>query len=119
MSTQGSLNVIQKEDIVNQKTPNFSFSERRLAFTENQQEFLRELGFTNSVDGDNSVLGITTGYFRRAVIQNRLEAVHPHMPGQNSFEPTSNRNHKCGHRQVWIYTRVSRFIHPCGSCAFT
>ncbi len=56
MSTQGSLNVIQKEDIVNQKTPNFSFSERRLAFTENQQEFLRELGFTNSVDGDNSVL---------------------------------------------------------------
>lgn len=56
MSTQGSLNVIQKEDIVKQKTPNFSFSERHFAFTENQQEFLRELGFTNSVDGDNSVL---------------------------------------------------------------
>lgn len=56
MTTQGSLNVIQKEDIVNQKTPNFSLSKRHFAFTENQQEFLRELGFTNSVDGDNSVL---------------------------------------------------------------
>ena len=56
MTTQGSLNVIQKEDIVNQKTPNFSLSERHFAFTEKQQEFLRELGFTNSVDGDNSVL---------------------------------------------------------------
>ena len=56
MTTQGSLNIIQKEDIVNQKTPNFSLSDRRFAFTENQQEFLRELGFTNSVDGDNSVL---------------------------------------------------------------
>lgn len=56
LTTQGSLNVIQKEDIVNKKTPNFSFSERHLAFTENQQDFLRELGFTNSVDGDNSVL---------------------------------------------------------------
>ncbi len=56
MSTQGSLNVIQKEDIVNQKTPNFSLSERHFAFTENQQKFLRELGFTKSVDGNNSVL---------------------------------------------------------------
>ena len=55
MTTQGSLNVIQKEDIVNKKTPNFSFSERHLAFTENQQDFLRELGFTNSVDENNTV----------------------------------------------------------------
>lgn len=51
MTTQGSLNVIQKEDIINKKTPNFSFSERHLAFTENQQDFLRELGFTNSKEG--------------------------------------------------------------------
>lgn len=39
LTTQGSLNVIQKEDVVNQKTPNFSLSERRFAFTENQQEW--------------------------------------------------------------------------------
>ena len=39
MSTQGFLNIIQKEDVVNQKTPNFSLSERRFAFTENQQEW--------------------------------------------------------------------------------
>ncbi len=45
MSIQGSLNVIQKEDIVNKKTPNFSLSERLLSFKENQQEFLRKLGF--------------------------------------------------------------------------
>ncbi len=51
MTTQGSLKVIQKEDIVNKKTPNFSFSERHLAFTEKQQDFLRELGFTNSKEG--------------------------------------------------------------------
>ncbi len=55
LTTQGSLNVILKEDIVNQKTPNFSLSERRLAFTENQQEFLKELVFTNSVDENVSL----------------------------------------------------------------
>ena len=45
MTTQGSLNVIQKEDIVNKKTQNFLQTERRAAFTENQQDFLRNIGF--------------------------------------------------------------------------
>lgn len=56
MSTQGSLNVIQKEDIVNKKTSNFSLNERYFAFTENQQKFFKECGFINSVGEDNEIL---------------------------------------------------------------
>ena len=56
MSTQGSLNVIHKEDIVNKKTTNFSHTERNFSFTENQQEFFRECGFVNSIGEDNSIL---------------------------------------------------------------
>lgn len=56
MSTQGSLNVIQKEDIVNKKTSNFSLNERYFAFTENQQKFFKECGFVNSVGEDNEIL---------------------------------------------------------------
>ena len=56
MSTQGSLNVIQKEDIVNKKTSNFSLNERYFAFTENQQKFFKECGFINSVVEDNEIL---------------------------------------------------------------
>ena len=37
MSTQGSLNVIQKEDIVNKKTSNFSLSDRYI-----NEDFLNE-----------------------------------------------------------------------------
>lgn len=56
MSTQGSLNVIQKEDIVNKKTSNFSLNERYFAFSENQQKFFKECGFINSVGEDNEIL---------------------------------------------------------------
>lgn len=56
LTTQGSLNVIQKEDIVNKKTSNFSLNERYFAFTENQQEFLKKCGFVNSVGEDNTIL---------------------------------------------------------------
>ncbi len=56
MSTQGSLNVIQKEDIVNKKTRNFVQTDRRAAFTENQQDFLRNIGFVNSIGAANTKL---------------------------------------------------------------
>lgn len=55
-ATQGSLSVVQKEDLVNRKTENFSLDERRFAFTENQREFLEGLGFSKPSAGDNSVL---------------------------------------------------------------
>lgn len=50
---QGSLSVIQKEDIVNRKTKNFSYADRRFAFTENQCEFLEWLGFSKPSAGDS------------------------------------------------------------------
>ncbi|MCQ2588966.1 MAG: hypothetical protein MJ179_00940 [Treponema sp.] len=56
MSTQGSLNIIQKEDIVNKRTSNFDLSERNIEFTENQQEFLKSIGFINPVDKDGNVI---------------------------------------------------------------
>ena len=55
MSTQGSLNVIQKEDIVNKRTSNFSINDRKVEFTENQQEFLKSIGFKNSVNSDGKL----------------------------------------------------------------
>ena len=55
MSTQGSLNVIQKEDIVNKRTSNFSIDDRKIEFTENQQEFLKSIGFENSLNEDGSL----------------------------------------------------------------
>ena len=55
MSTQGSLNVIQKEDIVNKRTSNFSINDRKIEFTENQQEFLKSIGFKNSVNSDGNL----------------------------------------------------------------
>jgi len=59
MTTQGSLNVIQKEDIVNKRTPNFNLSERNIEFTENQQEFFKEIGFTNSIDSDGNPINFS------------------------------------------------------------
>ncbi|MCQ2600909.1 MAG: YifB family Mg chelatase-like AAA ATPase [Treponema sp.] len=59
MSTQGSLNVIRKEDIVNKRTQNFALSERNIEFTENQQEFFKEIGFTNSVDSDGNSINFS------------------------------------------------------------
>ena len=44
MSTQGSLNVIQKEDIVNKKTSNFSLSDRYI-----NEDFLSEKKSLNTV----------------------------------------------------------------------
>ena len=44
MSTQGSLNVIQKEDIVNKKTSNFSLSDRYI-----NEDFLSEKKNLNTV----------------------------------------------------------------------
>ncbi|MBR1638558.1 MAG: hypothetical protein IJ688_04140 [Treponema sp.] len=55
LTTQGSLNVIQKEDIVNKRTPNFNINDRKIEFTENQQEFLKSIGFNNSVNSDGNL----------------------------------------------------------------
>lgn len=55
MTTQGSLNVIQKEDIVNKRTVNFDLNERKIEFTENQQQFLKSIGFENSLNEDGSL----------------------------------------------------------------
>lgn len=55
MTTQGSLNIIQKEDIVNKRTVNFDLNERKIEFTENQQHFLKSIGFENSLNEDGSL----------------------------------------------------------------
>ncbi|MCR5252580.1 MAG: hypothetical protein K6C98_02570 [Treponema sp.] len=55
LTTQGSLNVTQKEDIVNKRTLNFSINDRKIEFTENQQEFLKSIGFENSLNEDGTL----------------------------------------------------------------